>query len=60
MDRKNHPDSLPFGSPPLGGGWVGFSDEDVCPTLWRCFDTRLVVVGNEESLFLLASINHFS
>ena len=31
LDRKNHSNRLPLGTPPLGGGWEGFPDEGVCP-----------------------------
>ncbi|EEX19973.1 hypothetical protein HMPREF0973_00113 [Prevotella veroralis F0319] len=31
MDRKNHSNRLPLGTPPLGGGWKGFPAECVCP-----------------------------
>ena len=31
LDRKNHSNRLQLGAPPLGGGWVGFPDEGVCP-----------------------------
>ena len=31
LDRKNHSNRLQLGAPPLGGGWVGFPDEGICP-----------------------------
>ena len=31
LDKKNYSNRLPLGAPPLGGGWVGFPDEGVCP-----------------------------
>ena len=31
LDRKNYSNRLSLGAPPLGGGWVGFPDEGVCP-----------------------------
>ena len=55
IPTRSRLDILPLGE----AGW-GFQTRASVPTLWRCFDARLVVAGNEESLFLLASINHFS
>ena len=36
LDRKNHSNRLQLGAPPLGGGWVGFPDEGVCPYRLAC------------------------
>ena len=36
LDRKNHSNRLPLGAPPLGGGWVGFPYEGVCPYRLAC------------------------
>ena len=31
LAKKNDPNWLPLGTPPLGGGWEGFPSEGVCP-----------------------------